>query len=115
MRQGSLFDMGARATHPNSFESWRAGLDDGTFSKRALAVVKAVFAIGPCTDRQIKEHLGMSDMNAVRPRVTELVKLGLLVECGSVTDASTRKTVRQVRLGQIPLAGDLFEGMEAPT
>lgn len=34
------------------------------------------------TDRQIKGLLGLEDMNEVRPRVNELIKLDLVVEAG---------------------------------
>ena len=37
-------------------------------------------------------------MNNVRPRVTELIKLGLLMECGVETCEVTNKSVRKVRL-----------------
>jgi len=50
------------------------------------------------TDRQIKDALGYSDMNAIRPRVTELVKLKVLEEICSIKDQVTGKKVRVVRL-----------------
>lgn len=55
----------------------------------------------PMTDREIKTFLKCDDMNEIRPRVSELLteKYGRrLVECGSVKDAVTGKTVRQTRL-----------------
>jgi predicted HTH transcriptional regulator len=46
------------------------------------------------TDRQIMEGLGFRDMNQVRPRCTELVEKGLLVEVGELRCPVTGKTVR---------------------
>ena len=46
------------------------------------------------TDREVMLGLQKSDMNAVRPRITELVKLKLLVECGAVRCEKTGKRVR---------------------
>lgn len=46
------------------------------------------------TDREIMVGLGKSDMNAVRPRITELVKLSLLRECNAVRCEKTGKRVR---------------------
>lgn len=48
----------------------------------------------PVTDRQVMLGLGKSDMNAVRPRITELLKLQLVVECGWKHCDETGKRVR---------------------
>ena len=48
------------------------------------------------TDREVKEQMGLSDMNAVRPRITELIKSGHVEEVGNVRCPITAKTVRQV-------------------
>ena len=48
------------------------------------------------TDRQVKEKLGLPDMNSVRPRITELIRSGTLREVGSVKCPTTKKTVRVV-------------------
>lgn len=48
------------------------------------------------TDREVKEALGVSDMNYVRPRITELLKLGYIVEVDDVKCHLTNKTVRRV-------------------
>jgi len=50
------------------------------------------------TDRQIMVRLGFSEPNQVRPRITELINKGLLMECGQTTCLETRKTVRLVKL-----------------
>jgi hypothetical protein len=41
-------------------------------------------------------ELGYGDMNSVRPRITELVDYGAMVEVGDTVDALTGKTVRLV-------------------
>ena len=48
------------------------------------------------TDREIKEAMGHADMNAVRPRITELIDAGYLMETGKVKCPVTGKTVRVV-------------------
>lgn len=58
------------------------------------------------TDREIKELMGLGDMNAVRPRITELIKSGYVEEVGSTKCPITNKTVRQVMIineGQMTL------------
>ena len=49
------------------------------------------------TDRQIKEGLGLTDMNSVRPRITELIAEDWAEECGYIQCPSTHKRVRLVR------------------
>jgi hypothetical protein len=48
------------------------------------------------TDRQVKDELGFTDMNQVRPRISELIKSGWADQVGSVKDEETGKTVRIV-------------------
>lgn len=52
------------------------------------------------TDREIKNGMfGVeSDMNMVRPRITELIEIKMLQEVGETTDTVTGKTVRVVGL-----------------
>ena len=51
------------------------------------------------SDRDIMMDLGFSDPNAVRPRVTELIKRGIVEEClHSAECAITGRRVRLVRL-----------------
>jgi len=58
-----------------------------------------VFKIGKraMTDRQVKETLGLDDMNTVRPRITELIKKGYLTESTNTKCPVTGKTVRVCR------------------
>lgn len=53
---------------------------------------------GSMTARQIANALGYSDMNAVRPRICELSKAGVLVATGKVKDMETGKNVTAWRL-----------------
>lgn len=82
--------------HANSLAAYHESGDE--LSERESAVMGAVRQLGAATDRQIKAHLGFTDMNAVRPRVTELLKRGVLVEAGDTQDTVTGKTVRLVRI-----------------
>ena len=91
--------------HDNSINSYHSleGLN-----KRCRMVVSALSDLGVATDRRIKEHLNLPDMNNVRPRVTELLKLGHLVECGDEICNVTNKTVRKVRLSTPTNQMELF-------
>ena len=80
----------------------------GMISRRAQMVLDWVRANGRATDRQIVDGLGFRDMNACRPRVTELVQMGALVEVGTVTCPVTHKTVRLVDVPRGPAQGRLF-------
>jgi hypothetical protein len=51
-------------------------------------------------DREVMLFLHFTDMNSVRPRISELIKSGHLEECGSIIDDVTGKRVRLVRLKQ---------------
>lgn len=49
------------------------------------------------TSREIATVLGYTDMNAVRPRITELVAMGKIEVCGAVNDPVTGRTVATYR------------------
>lgn len=76
------------------------------FSKREMLILGwLLMNPGEWTDRQIKTGLEQGDMNAVRPRINELLELGALEECGSVNCTVTGKLVRMVKIS------DAFVGM----
>jgi hypothetical protein len=80
----------------------------GTLSKRqALIYAWLIGHPRPWTDREVAAHLRFPDMNCVRPRITELVGMGLLTEVGSVRCPVTGRTVRRVapvlQQGELPL------------
>lgn len=67
-------------------------------AKRAEQVLAWIWVHGPATDRQVMQGLGFTDMNAVRPRISELIDARLVVECGEVRCGVTRQRVRLVKL-----------------
>jgi predicted HTH transcriptional regulator len=66
-------------------------------SERRAAVLSVIREHGPITDRQVMQKLGFHEPNAVRPRITELIKSGEVFEAGGVKDSVTGKTVRLVQ------------------
>ena len=61
------------------------------------AVILRTLGNGEMTSREIATVLGYTDMNAVRPRITELMDMGKITACGAVTDPVTRRTVAVYR------------------
>lgn len=55
------------------------------------------------TDREIKEALHFEDMNQVRPRLTEMIKAGVVRESGSKLDQSTNMHVRTLEVVANPI------------
>lgn len=90
-----------REMHVNSLIAYFAG-QETYFSDRELKVLGAVSRLKRASDREVMLSLGFSDMNSVRPRITELVKEGLLVEVGDQEDPVTHKTVRVLSLPKDP-------------
>lgn len=94
----------AATVHANSRQAHLEAL--GMISRRERMVLDWVREHGKATDRQIVVGLGFTDMNACRPRVTELVQVGALREVGSVICPVTGK---RVRLVDVPAGqGNLF-------
>ena len=60
------------------------------------------------TDREVMSKLGFSEPNAVRPRITELIKKGFVEESGVIICAFTKKRVRMVRKVYHDPQGDFF-------
>lgn len=83
--------------HENSLEAYYSGQSEA-FTKRENMILTALNAIGMGTDREIMEHLNLPDMNAVRPRITELINKGVLYELTTTKDHLTGKSVRIVRI-----------------
>lgn len=82
--------------HVNSLAAYESGRRE-LFSARELAILDALRKLRCATDRGVMLALGFTDMNSVRPRITELIKDGVLFEDGSVDDHVTGKRVRAVR------------------
>lgn len=96
-----------KTIHANSLAAYDAGREE-LFSARELAILaflkSAPFGMEnvPRTDREIMTALGFTDMNSVRPRITELIKDGVLAEEGSVECQTTLKQVRLVCFSRAP-------------
>lgn len=91
--------------HSNSVEAYHA--EESRLSKRARAVLAWVTRHGPMTDRQIAYGMGYGEnLNACRPRISELIEDGFLVEVGNIRCPVTGKTVRKV--GLPPIQGALW-------
>lgn len=96
-----------KIVHENSIVAFHS-LD--TSERRRL--VLSVYQNAPddaFTDRQVANRLGYSDMNCVRPRISELIDEGVLIEMGKVRDFTTHKTVRLVRIRKTELQQELFK------
>lgn len=93
MYQAELFNSKKRV-HVNSIKSFQSSRKD--IGKRARMVLDYLRRHNPSTDRQVMHGLGFTDCNSVRPRITELLQLGILTEVDSVIDEVTKKRVRRV-------------------
>lgn len=67
-------------------------------SGRRKLIFDCIKKFQPVTDRQIMRHLGFSDPNTTRPRVTELINMGYVIHVSDTKDKTTNKTVRQVAI-----------------
>jgi hypothetical protein len=81
--------------HANSLHTY--ALTDFGPRERAILAVYTASSV-PLTDREVKDRLGLSDMNSVRPRISTLIELGYLHEQQAVECPVTGKDVRTVRL-----------------
>lgn len=88
-----------RAVHRNSVTAYYEGKLSSTFSHREQSILGALRQLKHATDREIMNFLSFSDTNAVRPRITELIKdAGVLEECGKKYCELTKKPVRIIRI-----------------
>ncbi len=89
--------MNQKNMRENSLAAFYAGQRD-LFSQREQDILSAFAGIGTATDRDICNLLGFPDLNAVRPRITELISVGVLEEIGNRICATTKKSVRACRI-----------------
>lgn len=82
--------------HLNSIASYRR-LAEFQLAERKEMIIGLLVQYGPLTDREVADKLGFVDMNAVRPRITELLQLGWIVETGSIYDMETERHVRMIK------------------
>lgn len=87
--------------HSHSLSAYRAG--GVSIGQRAQDVLAAIHRLGAATDREVMIALKFTDMNAVRPRITDLIKAGRLEESGSCEDTLTGRQVRVIRIPMAPL------------
>lgn len=78
--------------HPHSLETYHE--EAPVLGARASMILDLFRSDGDMTDRDVMRRLGYHDPNTCRPRITELVKAGLLKEVGEEKDPLTGKTVR---------------------
>jgi hypothetical protein len=83
--------------HRNSADALRDERNSGRISRRAQAILQ-VIGNGVFSDREILALLNLKDMNNVRPRITELIRSGHLIQVGSRIDRVTNKKVRLVAM-----------------
>lgn len=91
--------------HANSIAAYHSS--GPMISRRAQMVLEWVRKNGQATDRQVMRGLGFVEPGAVRPRITELIGIGALIEVDSARCAITGKTVRIVDVPS-PMQGRLF-------
>ena len=91
--------------HANSLAAFHSELP--RLSAREWAIYEWIVKHGPATDRQVMIGLGFTDMNAVRPRCTELIDANRLMEVGDIRCPTTGKMVRRLDIrrprGQLAL------------
>lgn len=80
--------------HANSIDAFHE--EEGRLSKRAELIYAWILQHGPRTDREVMQGMGYPDMNNVRPRITELIEAGRLMEVCDRRCNVTGKTVRVV-------------------
>lgn len=97
--------------HAHSIAALQEGRAAGILGRRATLILMRLRQAGrPLTDRDLMVACGMSDPNAVRPRITEMVQDGWLAEVGSTRDPFTGKTVRLVDFASSP-AADMYDAL----
>lgn len=85
--------------HDNSIQAFHE--EEPKLSKRAEAIYQWILEHGPRTDREICREMGFGqDMNAVRPRCTELLQAGRLMEVCNRKCPVTGKRVRVVDISR---------------
>ena len=97
--------MRSQAVHDNSISAFHQ--EEAKLSRREQAIYDWIVEHGPHTDRQVMEGMGFRDMNNVRPRISELIVAGKLMEVGDVICSTSNKRVRRVDIRrprvQVPL------------
>jgi hypothetical protein len=82
--------------HANSLAAYREVAE--RLSKRCAEILEIYRRLGQATDREILQASEYGDMDAVRPRITELIESGWLEEIENVRDGVSGRMVRRVRI-----------------
>lgn len=91
-----------RGSHVNSLLAYWAG-QDGLFAKREHEVLAVLRKTPGLTDREVALAMGSQDPNRSRPRITQLLKDGVLQEDKEeALDPISGKRVRRVRIRPDP-------------
>ena len=77
-------------------ETRRKAYENAPSELRRKVILKAL-EDDELTAREIMTRLGFADPNTVRPRITELIKLGEIEACGKKTDSVSGRTVAVFR------------------
>ena len=98
--------------HINSRIAW-SRLEGLPITERRRKILEYYAWAGkPMTDREAKAGMGFDDMNQVRPRITELVKMNALIEHSHIKDKMTKTMVRTCKVNPAILETtqtDLFD------
>lgn len=76
-------------------------------NNRCQRILRVIEKCPDSTDRDILAELGQSDPNYVRPRITELIRRGLVVETGSRKCAISGRKCRTIGLPKFEHQGQL--------
>ena len=90
--------------HPNTWESWLKCQSENDYKTKTWKVAKFFHdnKNNKFTDKEVKDWMyreriiTINDMNAVRPKITNLIDKGFLIEDGSIYDEDTKRHVRKV-------------------
>lgn len=86
----------SRSMHINSLAAFDE-IEEERSDRAEIIYALMTAASVPMTDRQVMQALGFSDMNMVRPRITELKDNRWAMEVGSIECPVTNRHVRLVK------------------
>ena len=78
-----------------------------TLNVRCERILRVIQKYPNLTDRSILIELGWSEMNMVRPRITEMIQRGLVLETGSMKCAITDRKCRTLAIPSFEHEGQL--------
>lgn len=95
-----------KSIHENSVLSNEDGKERLYELRRAKVLAALRSSPAPMTVREIMTYCGFEDPNAVRPRVTELLKDGALIEAGNVQCPITGRRVMLVAIPKMAVQAE---------